>query len=599
MQQDNQNSKFPSVKNILCPFCNSVNDSDYSFCGVCGKKNIYPLNENILFLNELEAYYESDLDELKKIISYQKYFFETSEKGLALIDIDKGQFIKVNQSFLEFTGSSLEDLKNETFTSFINNLNYKNKRNNIINFGENLRFSILNRNFKKFLVEVKRNPDVFADNSLLIVMDKPKLPELRKIKKDDIETKKLFLISKIAEDINRSLDINIILSNTLERVVEATASDAAWIMFIDENQRLHLVSSRGISQDLMEELKSRAIEADKGSRGEALFLGKTVEANMKVSEDTMTGLLAKRENLESMVTVPLKSEKDVIGVMSLGRRKNKDYAKKELKLLDAIGNHVVIAIKNARLYNQVKKQLRELNLKNKKLHELEKMKEKLTGMIVHDLKSPLTSIMAYAEHIQSDKTIKNEKLIRFMQMIYSSSQDIMQMVMNLLDISRMEKGKLKLNFSYFKPDIILNDVLDKFKIKVLKKDIEIIKNIPEGLPQIKADKNLLDRVIMNLMDNAIKYSNSGRKVETGIILPEDSREIIFSIVDEGKGIGEEYRNRVFDLFFTLDHKDIEITTSTGIGLSFCKLVIEAHNGRIWVEDNKPQGSRFYFAIPLK
>ena len=119
------------------------------------------------------------------------------------------------------------------------------------------------------------------------------------------------------------------------------------------------------------------------------------------------------------------------------------------------------------------------------------------------------------------------------------------------------------------------------------------------LPEIEGDKNILYRVITNLVDNAIKYSNADGKIAVEASYGKKENELLFCISDEGPGIPEEYREKIFQSFFTIDRGNNEITNSTGIGLSFCKLAIEAHGGKIWVEENSHGGSRFYFTLRIK
>ena len=309
------------------------------------------------------------------------------------------------------------------------------------------------------------------------------------------------------------------------------------------------------------------------------------------------GKLITKERLVSMVTVPLKSRDEVIGIMSLGRRKEEAFSGKELELLDSIGNHIAIAIKNSRLYTKVKEQLKELEEKNRRLKELEEMKEQLTRTIVHDLKSPLASIMSYADFVKAKKGISRQKLIEFFNAIHSSTQDTLRMVMNLLDISRMEDEIFNLTLSRINLEEITDKILNEIQIKMLKKELEAIKVIPDALPEVMGDRNIISRVITNLVDNAIKYSNSPGKIKIEITSPHKN-ELMFCIADEGRGIAEEHREKLFQSFFTIPVEDDDdtITTSTGIGLSFCKLAIEAHGGKIWMEENTPKGSKFYFTL---
>ncbi|MEQ8190053.1 MAG: ATP-binding protein [Candidatus Eremiobacterota bacterium] len=587
-----------------CSNCESLNRNSSKFCRNCGhslsaeitaKKETAVIpsvcNDKISFFTNLKESYHMGIDDLSDFLSYQQYLFEASEKGLAIIHRNTGRFIAVNSKFEEITGSSRIKLKEETFISLISGLNKINKKydmNALLNTKEFVIFSSL---YEKIWVNVTEYSGIFENNSILLSLDYKKESKTRLVSP---ATKKFNIIARIAEDINRSLDIEDILDSTLEKVKSITKSDVALIMFMDENKNLLPIASSGISETLIENLKALTIESDRGSRARALSLGKTVMAS--VNEATsLTGQLVLSENLLAMATIPLKSQDEVIGIMSIGSRRKEDL-KEYIELLDVIGNQVAIAIKNSRLYIQVKEQLKELEEKNRKLKELEQAKERLTRMIVHDLKSPLTGVMSYAEYLQTDNTIKDPKLTKIYQSIYTSSQDILRMVINLLEISKMEEEKIILKLTEVNPGEILQRIKEEMQIKLLKKKLEFVVSMPDNL-YVQSDKDVFYRIMTNLLDNAIKYSSSNGTITIKIIPKKKKNKILFCIIDEGKGIPEEYRKKIFDSFFKLDGEECGVSTSTGIGLTFCKLAVEAHGGKIWVKENIPHGSKFYFTLP--
>ncbi|OQA20289.1 MAG: Adaptive-response sensory-kinase SasA [bacterium ADurb.Bin363] len=608
---------------FICPGCNKNNPSSEKYCS-CGVKlqttrsrsfitnlldssedresnsNELEIIDTFNLVKILKEIFNTDMETIKNIISYQNYIFEKSEKGLAIIEEVTERFVTVNTQFEKITGCTRDILTGETLTSLLARLNSRNKPYDISLL--NNKFWITNSEGKRFLARLTKDNNLLKNNLLLFAMEdiESNLKKKKAMKKARSATKNLYLITKIAEDINRSLDIAVILNNTLDKIMAAISTDVALIMFISNDKTLIPIASRGISEKLLEDLKEHTLKSDTGSSARALSLGKTVDAKgvkffssnkrlsyEKVKSKTLSGTLALKENLLSMLIVPLKYRNEVIGIISLGSRKKDSFTEKDQDLLDSIANHIAIAIRNSRLYTQTKEQLKELEEKNKRLRELEQMKEKLTRMIVHDLKSPLASIMAYADYVKSQKGISRSKLMNFFNAIHSSTQDTLRMVLNLLDISKMENEIFNIGLSQ----------VSLVEIKWITKHIQIIKSIPEKLPDITGDKNILYRVITNIMDNAIKYSNPEDKIKIEITSAED--KVKFCIADKGKGIPDEYREKIFESFFTIETGNEVITTSSGIGLSFCKLAIEAHGGKIWVEENIPSGSKFYFNLKIK
>ena len=507
-------SKAAPEPNIICPRCKKFNKIGTEICS-CGfnfqeimlrgektrlisrpraeeekiHKNKDKIKTTGSFGDNLLEFFETDLEGLNSIISYQQYLFEFDEKGLAIISEKDGRFITVNSKFEQITGFPRNSLAIETFDTLISKVHPKNNKYDMDSVRKTSKFWIFDRDNKKISVKVNHGKNLDNNNSILITLEDIAETILKKdreviVKRGKSATKNLYLITRISEDINRSLDIETILNNTLDKAMSATSSDVALIMFMDEDKNLDPIASRGVSNDLLENLKIHTVKADTGSTARALSLGRTVDVKESIRMlssskilaqkkgrrgRSLSGALVMEENLSSMVTVPLKSRDEIIGTMSLGSRKKENYSGKDLELLDSIGNHVAIAIRNSRLYSQTKDQLKELEEKNRRLRELEDMKKRLTRMIVHDLKSPLASIMAYADYVKAQKGISRKKLIEFFESIHESTQDTLIMVMNLLDISKMEEEIFNLTLSRVNLWELTDKVLNELEIKLNKK----------------------------------------------------------------------------------------------------------------------------------
>ena len=555
-------------------------------------------SETDLLISSLKDMYGLKFNELKILLSTQKYLYDKSDMAIAVIDEKTGQIISVNEGFLEFSELPEIELKQIDFISFLKKLNSRNSYCEIPSNMEKSEGYIYNKYSEKFLLRYRKSREPFDNNSLIVLIERPLKEEEDFLRLDGFVSKNLYLVSKIATEINSILHLDIILNNALKRVMDATKSDSGLIMFLNDAGELLPVASQGISHMLVNYLKKNPVRADKGSRGKALRMGKTIEARLRQddSNSDMTETLVSKENLVSMVTVPLKHKEEVTGIIVLGKRKEEEYSTEEKSLLDAICDHIVIAIRNATLYEKLEENLKTLEEKNNRLKELEIKKEKLTYMIVHDLKNHIQEIMAFSEYLYNNSGIQNEKFQRMFQNIFLSSQDISKMTMNMLEIAKMEEGNIKINYSSADVREIMEELLNKMKIKIQSKNIEIIMSLPEEVPPLKADKNLLSRVLMNILDNGIKNSKSYNKIKIELI--KDEKNFIFGIIDEGTGVPPEYREKIFEDFFSMNTEESLIGTSTGIGLSFCKMAVEAHGGRIWVEENSPCGSKFYFTLPV-
>jgi K+-sensing histidine kinase KdpD len=352
---------------------------------------------------------------------------------------------------------------------------------------------------------------------------------------------------------------------------------------------------------LIEEIKNKPVNINIGTRGRALETGKTVKSIISESPSGFTGALLKKESLKSIVTVPLKAKDEIIGVMQLASKKEERFSEADINLLDLIGNHLGISINNLNLYETINIQLKQLEKKNIKLTELEHMKTNLIQMIVHDLKNPLMGIMGYIEILLEDEKSYSDSQVNAIKMIYISSKDLMRMILNLLDISRMEEQRITLKLDEVNLKDLINKNIYEVKSMTVRENKTIKLEFPEKLPIIKADRDLIYRVIANLLNNAIKYSPPGGNITIGIYHGDTGHWLTVYIADEGQGISKDYQNKIFQKFYQIEAKSRNIEnfrTSRGLGLTFCKLAVDAHGGRIWVESDVGRGSKFCFNIPF-
>ncbi len=237
---------------------------------------------------------------------------------------------------------------------------------------------------------------------------------------------------------------------------------------------------------------------------------------------------------------------------------------------------------------------RQLKTAHEKLIKLDELKSNLTHMIIHDMKNPLTAIMSTAELMEYDKNISREEMLENMQIISSESRRLLNMINSLLDIEKIEAGRMELEISPVNiKDIIRNEIaLAKTSAKLKNIAIEFVE---EGdVPLCSCDQTLSMRVIMNILDNAIKYARSSIRISARA----GPDEVTVSIEDDGSGIPEEYHLKIFEKFETVETRVEGKKYSTGLGLTFCKMAVEKMGGRIWVESEPGKGSKFSFTLPV-
>jgi len=226
--------------------------------------------------------------------------------------------------------------------------------------------------------------------------------------------------------------------------------------------------------------------------------------------------------------------------------------------------------------------------------EIEKMKDDFVHSITHDLRSPMTSIRGFVEVLLDGSAGEiNEEQKDFLKIIDVSSQKLLGMINNILDVAKLETGKMKLNLTDFDSKEIVERVVKIMEPQAVKSGVKLSTQGFEAVPKIKADSDLMERVIMNLVSNAIKFTPSEGRVD--IIGQDLSDRIQITVADTGWGIPPDYLEKVFDKFQQVGIGSIE--RGSGLGLTIAKYGVETHLGKIWVESEVGKGSRFSFWLP--
>ncbi|MCB4792301.1 MAG: sensor histidine kinase [Elusimicrobia bacterium] len=230
------------------------------------------------------------------------------------------------------------------------------------------------------------------------------------------------------------------------------------------------------------------------------------------------------------------------------------------------------------------------------LKELEELRQDLISMIIHDLKSPLSGIMGGLDYLGSgllgELTPEQKRIVEISN---KSGQNLLIMIQNLLDIAKMEEGKLELRKEKFDIAKILLERFNQFEPLVKSENKTISADIGKDIPVIEIDGALIERVLNNLISNALHHTLKEGKIVLGLKNLDKFVEI--SVTDNGSGIPEEYKDKIFEKFVQIERKRVHLRTGAGLGLTFCKMAVEAHNGKIRVESEPGKGSSFILSLP--
>ena len=233
-----------------------------------------------------------------------------------------------------------------------------------------------------------------------------------------------------------------------------------------------------------------------------------------------------------------------------------------------------------------------------RLRELETLRDDLTHMIIHDLRTPLTSLITGLQTIEALGDLNPEQR-EFLDIAAHGGHTLLGMINDLLDIGKMEDGSLNLDQQQLRVTDLVASAIRQVAWLAAEKGLSVDALVPDGVPEFPGDGDKLRRTLVNLLGNAHKFTPEGGKVEVIVRMDEHEQELIFGVHDTGEGIPSEAFGRIFEKFGQVETRKAGRKMSTGLGLTFCKMAVEAHGGRIWVESEVGKGSTFWFTIPLQ
>ncbi len=227
------------------------------------------------------------------------------------------------------------------------------------------------------------------------------------------------------------------------------------------------------------------------------------------------------------------------------------------------------------------------------VHKLQTVRQDFISNVSHELRTPLASLKVLAETL-SDGAVKDPKAAdHFLLLMDSEIDNLTQIVQELLELSKIESGRVPLSLQPISPIDLVAPAIERMRLQAERAGISLINDLPGDLQQVNADSNRIQQVLVNLLHNAIKFTNPGGSVTVTAV--DDENSIIFSVTDTGLGIPEDDQLRIFERFYKTDRS--RASSGTGLGLSIARHLIDGHGGRIWVKSKIGTGSTFYFTLP--
>ncbi len=374
-------------------------------------------------------------------------------------------------------------------------------------------------------------------------------------------------------------------------ILEYLGVEQGSIMVLGKGKYLEVVAASkpeivGFRQSLEEDTVATWVVKNK----EPLFIP-------DISKDIRFQKRGSKYKKNSLLSAPVLSENQVVGVINVTDKSgNKDFFKDDIAYLLNFSSVILWLVLQQRLLDELKKQKNTLRKRNSELRRQEKARAELAKMLIHDLKGPLSEVIANLDVLSY--YIADGENAQFLESAQVGCERAEQMVSNLGSIDKIEDGKLKLIKEKVDPETLLQESLSSIKGLAKIKNIELVHEKSGTLfPLIQLDRVLILRVLQNLLSNGIGHSPAGTKITIGCKAVPQKKRIEFYVHDQGPGVPLSKQKSIFEKYFRVSHKQDSLIGS-GLGLYFSRLAVEEHRGKIWVESSPGQGSRFCFSLPL-
>ena len=375
----------------------------------------------------------------------------------------------------------------------------------------------------------------------------------------------------IARDLASTLDLDALLNHIIQAAAEITAAKAASILLYDSTARqLHFQVATNIAPPLMRGL----VVPLEGSIAGWIVTNRLPVRTSNVQEDMRHfGDIEQftHYSVHSLLGVPMITKDKVIGALEVLNKKQGGFTKDDENYLSVLGSQAAVAIENARLFQQ----------------------SDLISEFVHELRTPLASLST-ATYLLLQPEFSPQQREQTTKNIYNETVRLSKMVSTFLDLARLESGRVQFHFQKFNVGELLQECLEALMPEADEEQVQIKVEVHPDLPLLEADRDRIKQVVINLLNNAIKYNHPNGSVT--MKAEGDEERIILSVEDTGVGIPDTAIPRLFEKFYRVRESESKVS-GTGLGLSICRQIVQGHRGTIKVKSQPGVGTVFIVRLP--
>jgi signal transduction histidine kinase len=398
-------------------------------------------------------------------------------------------------------------------------------------------------------------------------------------------------LGDVSQAVNSTIDLETVLSTIVAKAVQLSGTQAGTIFVFDEaSQEFRMRANYGMADELIAAIKERHIRIGDTVMGRAVQQRRPVQI-YDVQHDPSSPVLdvILRAGFRGHLTIPLLGADRTVGALVVRRKEPGEFPQSTVDLLQTFAAQSVLAIQNARLFHEIED-------KSRQLEEASKHKSQFLANMSHELRTPLNAILGYTELIlDSVYGEMPEKARAVLGRVQRNGRHLLGLINDVLDLSKIEAGQLTLSLSDYSLKNVIHSVYSAVEPLASEKQIDLKIDVAPELPQGRGDERRLTQVLLNLVGNAIKFTDMG---EVSIKGTSANGSFNVAVRDTGPGISAIDQAKLFQEFQQADNSITRKKGGTGLGLAISRQIIEMHGGRIWVESRPGHGSTFAFTLPV-